>query len=49
MFKNKEFLISKDILDKIKSLNGYETSFVEEIVPRGKEKAVKLYSIEMKE
>ena len=46
---NKEFLISKDILDKIESLNRYEASFVEETVPRGKEKAVKLYSIKMKE
>jgi adenylate cyclase len=43
---NKEILISKILLDKIEKLNGYKASFVEEITPRGKEKTVKLYSIE---
>jgi len=45
---NKEFLISEDILNKIENINSYEASFVEETVPRGKEKTVKLFSIEMK-
>ncbi|MCP4551484.1 MAG: adenylate/guanylate cyclase domain-containing protein [Bacteroidetes bacterium] len=42
---DKDFLISKDILDHIKDLDGFEATFVEETIPRGKEKAIKLFSI----
>lgn len=42
---NKDFLISKDILENIKDLKGFEADFVEETIPRGKEKSIKLFSV----
>jgi len=42
-----DFLISEDLLSRINDLVGIKASFVEEIVPRGKERHVKLYSLEL--
>jgi adenylate cyclase len=43
----KDFLISEDLLNRINSLGSIKASFVEEIIPRGKERPVKLYSLEL--
>jgi len=43
---SKDILISKDLLDNIEDLGTIKASFVEEIALRGKEKKVKLYSLE---
>lgn len=45
---NKEFLVSGELVSKIENLNGYKASFLEETVPRGKEKTVKLFDIRRK-
>jgi len=42
----KDFLISNELLNRVKSLGNIKASFVEEIVLRGKEKSIKLYSLE---
>jgi adenylate cyclase len=44
----KEFLVSEDILKHIESLGAAKATFVEETIPRGRVKPVKLYSIEEK-
>lgn len=43
---SKEFLISGNLLDHIENLEPVRATFVESIVPRGKEKSIKLYSLE---
>lgn len=43
---NKDFLISKQLLDQIKDLGQIKATFAEEIVPRGKEEKVQLFSLE---
>lgn len=43
----KDFLISEDLLNRMDALGNIKASFVEEIIPRGKEKHVKLYSLEL--
>jgi adenylate cyclase len=43
---SKDFLISGDLLEHLKSLSNIQATFVESIVPRGKEKSIRLYSIE---
>jgi adenylate cyclase len=42
----KEFLISEDLLNRLSGLDKVKASFVEEIIPRGKDEAIKLYSLE---
>ena len=42
----KDFLISEDLLQHIHSLGTRQASFVEETIPRGRVKPVKLYSLE---
>lgn len=46
---SKDFLISEDLLSRIPDLEKVKASFVEETIPRGKEKSVKLYSLEILE
>ena len=43
---SKEFLISENIRKRLSGLMKISVSFVEETIPRGKEKAIKLYSLE---
>lgn len=43
---NKDFLISGELLSKISGMENVKASFVEETIPRGKEKGIKLYSLE---
>ena len=43
----KDFLISEKLLLRINDLNGMDSSFVEEIRPRGKEERIRLYSLEL--
>jgi adenylate cyclase len=43
---SRDFLISKDLLDSIGSLNGFRATFVEEMIPRGKEQRIQLFSLE---
>ena len=43
----KDFLISEELLNRLEGLNGFAASFIEETVPRGKARKVKLYSLEM--
>jgi len=43
---SKDFLISGDLLEQVKNTSGIKTTFVESIVPRGKEKSIRLFSIE---
>jgi adenylate cyclase len=45
----KDFLISEDILNSINDLGSIKATFVEETIPRGKAKPVKLYSLELTE
>jgi adenylate cyclase len=42
----KDVLISEDLLHQIKSLGRMKATFIEETVPRGKAKSVKIYSLE---
>lgn len=42
----KEFLVSEDILKHIHSLGATQATFLEETIPRGRVKPVKLYSLE---
>jgi adenylate cyclase len=41
----KDFLISEDILKHIRSLGATQATFLEDTIPRGKEKRIKLYSL----
>lgn len=43
----KDFLISEDVLKQLKGLGDIRAEFVEETAPRGKEKKVRLYSLEI--
>jgi len=43
---SKDFLISEDLLNRISGLENVNVSFVEEIIPRGKQESIKLYSLE---
>ncbi|MFY0650879.1 MAG: adenylate/guanylate cyclase domain-containing protein [Cyclobacteriaceae bacterium] len=45
----KDFLISGELLDQFSNLEDVYASFIEETIPRGKEKSIKLYSLEKKE
>jgi len=40
-----EFLISEDVISALEDLKDFEKLFVEEFIPRGKEKKVKIFSI----
>jgi adenylate cyclase len=42
----KDILISQDLLNSIEDLSGIKAVFVEETIPRGKAKSVRLYSLE---
>jgi adenylate cyclase len=42
----KDFLISEELLNRISGLGNIKASFVEETIPRGREKSVRLYSLE---
>lgn len=44
---SKDFLISEDLLNSIKDLGSIKAEFVEETILRGKERQVKLYSLEL--
>ena len=43
----RDFLISGELLEKFEDLGDIKSEFMEETVPRGKEQAVKLYSLEL--
>ena len=43
---SRDFLISEDLLNKIPAMENIKATFVEEIIPRGKENPVRLYSLE---
>jgi len=43
---DKDFLISEELLNRISGLGNVKASFVEETIPRGREKSVRLYSLE---
>jgi adenylate cyclase len=45
----RDFLISEDILKQIPSLGTTQASFVEETIPRGRVKPVRLYSLELRQ
>ncbi|MCB9315217.1 MAG: adenylate/guanylate cyclase domain-containing protein [Lewinellaceae bacterium] len=42
----KDFLISQDILDRLGNLDDIQATFVEETTPRGKERSVRVHSLE---
>ena len=42
---NQEFLVSEEIVDQLNSFSEVKIDFQEQTVPRGKEKAVRLYSV----
>ena len=44
---SREFLVSEGLLNKIKNLGNIKASFMEETALRGKEKTIKLYSLEL--
>jgi len=41
----KDFLISEELLNRVSELGNVKASFVEEMIPRGREKSVRLYSL----
>ena len=43
---SKDFLISESLLKEVNNLDSIKTVFVESTIPRGKEKSIKLYSLE---
>ena len=42
----KDILVSEDVLQSIGETNGLNTHFVDEIIPRGKERPVRIWSVE---
>lgn len=42
----KDFLISQDILERLGNLGDIQATFVEETIPRGKERSVRVHSLE---